>query len=284
MKLRQLASGDPPYRIARRGRSLVFYGKDGTYSLDLALSEPPRRVHKSWFFLPSTVDDRVWVALLDPTSPETVRALRAVVEVTSSGVVTVPPVRPPGGRWPVAAVTDGLLLEHKRGGLELWDPIRDTVIRRLPAAWPGPTHGNLLAWCDGSGPNWGASLHLTDVPSNSDRWRIDPPKGFAVFGCSQGAFAPDGRTLAIPVARSRLPAAPYTLALVDRASGHVTVVADSEVAAGYVFVAWSASGRQVFLTGGERFQSRTIVAYQLGQPTARTLSLNLPAFYGIAAS
>ena len=279
----QLAPGDPPYRIVRRGDRLVFYGGD-TYSVDLALETAPRKVHDSWFFIPSSTDDRVWVAILDPESPDTVRALSAVLEVTADGHIATPPARPPGGRWPVGAVQAGLLLERERTGLDLWDPRRNTVVQRLPKAWPGPTQGNLLAWCAGGGPSRGASLHLTDVVSNTDRWQIEPPAGFAAFRCWDGAFAPNGRTFAVPIARHQDLSARHELALVDVVSGRSRVVPGSKVPAGYVFVTWTSSGKEVFLTGGQSSGTRRIVAYAVGEDRARVLDVKVPPFYGIAAS
>lgn len=284
IQLEQLAPGDPPYRIVRRGRSLVFYGGD-TYAVDLGVDSPPRKLHKSWFFIPSAVEDRVWIALLDPDSPDTVRALSAVAEVTNEGVVMVPPVRPPEGRWPVAAVSAGLLFERPAGGLELWDPLTGRTVRQLPEAWWGPTHGNLLAWCDNAAePVRGGHLHLTDVLRAEDRARLAPPPGFAVFRCWDGAFAPDGRTLAVPVSTGVHLRGRHALALIDVATGAIKLVEGSAVPAGYVFVAWAASGEEVFLTGGQRLEPRTIVAYRLGEERARKLAVEVPDFYGIAAS
>jgi hypothetical protein len=276
--LEELAAGDPPYRIVRRGHDLVFYGGP-TYAVDLELRSEPRRLGSSWFFIPSATEDRMWLAYLDPESPETVRALSAVAEITSHGVVTVPPTRPPGGRWPVAAVSAGLLFERRSGGLELWDPARGRILERLPEASFGPTHGNLLAWCDAEN-----RLHLTDVLRGADRARLAPPPGFAVFRCWDAAFAPDGRTLAIPVSRRVDLRGRHALALVDVGSGAARVVDGSTVPAGYVFVAWDSSGEQVFLTGGERGQQRAIVAYRIGEERARQLAVDVPDFYGIAAS
>jgi len=113
----QLRPGDPPYRIVRRANRLVLYGGD-TYALDLDLRSPPEKLGQSWFFIPSSKPDRVWLARLDSESPETVRALESVREVTVEGRVTVPEVVPLGGRWPVGAVDDALVFESRPGGLE----------------------------------------------------------------------------------------------------------------------------------------------------------------------
>ncbi len=165
----ELAPGDPLYRIVRRGNDLVVYGGD-TYVLDLDLRSPPRRLGNSWFFIPSAKADRVWLAHLDPASPETVRALAGVREVAVDGHVTFPHIRPPEGRWPVVAVGDHLVFEdHRRGGLELWKPATGFTLR-LPGASRGPSHGNLLAWCERDG----RTLHITDVGSGRDQ-AVAPP-------------------------------------------------------------------------------------------------------------
>jgi hypothetical protein len=188
----QLRPGDPPYRIVRRANRLVLYGGD-TYALDLDLRSP-EKLGQSWFFIPSSKPDRVWLARLDPESPETVRALESVREVTVEGRVTVPEVVPLGGRWPVGAVDDALVFESKPGGLEAWDPRTGEVTRRLPGAAMGTTHGAPLAWCDASYE----TLHVTDVLTGEAR-AIAPPEGFVAFDCWSGAFSPDSTLLAVPV-------------------------------------------------------------------------------------
>jgi hypothetical protein len=136
--LAELSPGDPPYRIVRAGDKLVLYNRDAAYTVDLELKERPRRLAKAWFFMPSALPNRVWLAVLDPTSPETVRALAAVREVAVDGRVTVPDVAPPGGRWPVAAVADGLVFEGQRG-LEIWipPPDRSSGCSRVKPPAPG---------------------------------------------------------------------------------------------------------------------------------------------------
>jgi len=95
----QLRPGDPPYRIVRRANRLALYGGD-TYALDLDLRSPPEKLGQSWF--PSSKPHRVWLARLDPESPETVRALENLREVTVEGRVTPFPRSyrsAGGGRW-----------------------------------------------------------------------------------------------------------------------------------------------------------------------------------------
>lgn len=277
-RLAELAPGDPPYRIIRRGNKLVFYGGD-TYVLDPDLGSSPRKLGDSWFFIPSARPDRVWLAILDPASPETVRALAGVHEVSSiDGSVTVPDVRPPGGRWPLAAVGDALVFEDRRGGLEIWDPVSREVTRRFPEAWLGPTHGDLLAWCDRDG----RTLHVTNVTTTRDH-AVAVPNGFVSFDCRKGAFSPDAISLAVPVAVASGYQADRSLALIDLAAGVASAVDGSRVEAGYVFVAWSSGGDRVFISGGERYKRRQLVEYRLGESRAAPLPINVPDFYGMAA-
>jgi hypothetical protein len=275
----QLAPGDPPYRIVRRGDELVFYGGD-TYAAPLDLTEPPRRIGRSWFFVPSAAEDRVWLAILDRSSPPTVRSLAGVREIAVGGRTTTPRVRPPGGRWPVAAVRDGLVVDDGDRGLEVWNPRTRRAVLRLPSSFVAATYDDTIAWCDEA---WG--LHVTDVASRSTR-RVPVPRGFAGFDCFRtGAFSPDGASLAVPLVGRRAPAARRQLGIVDLATGAAVAVPGSSVRPGYVFVTWSASGDEVFLTGGQRPGSgRQIVAYRLGAREARRLAVPAGSFYGIAAS
>jgi hypothetical protein len=277
--LRELAAGDPPHRIVRRGRRLVLWGYT-TYVADPGFRRPPRTLaSRSWFFIPSAHPDRVWVAFLDRRSPETVRALRAVREVTAGGRVTVADVRPPGGHWPQRAFASGLLLatDEADDAYALWDPATRNVLRRLPRhaiGDLGPAYGDVLASC----PAPCRALRLTNVRTGARR-DLPAPRGFG-FEVWEAAFSPDGRQLAAPVRqRGAGEGAPRQLALVDLASGTARVVPGSRVPRGYTLVAWSASGRHVFITGG----ARTITAYRLGATRARALHVTVGDFYDIAA-
>ena len=273
--LAELAPGDPPYRIVRRGSELVVYGGD-TYVLDHDLRSTPRKLGDSWFFIPSAEPDRVWLAVLDPASPETVRALAAVREVSVDGRVTFPDVHPPGGRWPVAAVGDALVFEDRRGGLELWDPATGEYTRRLPGASLGPSQGELLAWCERDG----RALHVTDVGTGDDH-TVAPPKGFVAFDCWRGTFSPDTTSLAVPVVIADGYDAARSLALVDLARGVAQAVGGSAVEDGYVFLAWSSGGDRVFMSGGAGHE-RELLQYRLGEPRAVRLPVEVRDFYGMA--
>jgi hypothetical protein len=272
-----LAPGDPLYRIVRRGNELVLFGVD-TYVVDVDLRSPPRKLGESWFFIPSAEPDRVWLTTLDPRSPEKVRALAAVREVSVDGRVTFPDVRPPGRRGgPLAAVGDYLVFQDRRGALELWSPATREFTRHFADATLGPTHGQLLAWCEDEG----RILHVIDVESGYGR-SIAPPEGFAGFDCWSGAFSPDGASLAIGAMFAEEYDAERTLALVDLDDGVATPVDGSTVEPPYVYVAWASGGDRVFISGGDA--DRQLLQYRLRDERAVRVPVKLSDFYGMAAS
>jgi hypothetical protein len=289
----ELVGGDPVHRIVRRGDRLVLWGFT-TYVLDPSRGARPEALARdSWFFIPSTDQERVWIAYLDPDSPSTVRALRAVQEVTVDGEVTVPKVEPPGGRWPLAAITDGLLLFESEDyrSFEAWDPRTGEVVRRLSAeeiGYPGPTHGRLLA----SSIEPHRSLLITDVLSGQRR-EIVAPDGY-IFEYWESEFSPSGEMLAVPV-RPRVSEsedlrpgetdseAARELALVDLRAGEARLVPGSEVPYGYNLVTWDSTGSHVFITGGDSSEDRVIVAYRLGDERAKRLSVSVGDFVDMAA-
>jgi hypothetical protein len=253
-----LGVSDAPHRILARGRRLVL----GTQFGDSA------------FFLPSLRADRVWVVDVDPRTS----VVRAVREVTVAGVTTVPAVIPPQRRWPLAAVDSGLLLAG-HSGLAVWDPVANRLVRHL-AVDPGtlgPANGRLVIAC--TDPQCHA-LQLTDALTGAQR-AIRAPAGFT-FEPWSAAFSPDGHLLGIPV---RVVAdGPRQLGLVDVDRGRVAVVPDSSVSPGYTLVAWSASGQEVFLTGGGAYATpRVLVGYRLGGLAAEAIHVPLGDFYDLAA-
>jgi hypothetical protein len=284
-RLPQLSPGDPPYRIVRRGDTLVLWSYQ-TLTLDPSgAAQPEVLVRDSWFFIPSAAPDRIWVGILDPKSPETERRLAAVREVAVDGRVTVRDVRPPEGRWPVAATSSGLVFQSHGGGLgpdqlELWNPLTGKVFRRLPGDYPVASHGDLLAWCRQRCER----LHVTNVATGEDV-EVRPPAGAFGFD-AYGAFSPDGKLIAVPVRSDPSPTTQdpkWRLALVDVEGGTATLV-QGPTLQGYVFVDWSPAGTSVFITGGDRFKERTIFEYRLGTASARRLPVKVGDFFGMAAT
>jgi hypothetical protein len=279
-RLPQLSSGDPPYRMLRRGDRLVLWSYQ-TLTLDPGGTAQPRvLVADSWIFIPSATPDRIWVGILDPRSPETERRLAAVREVAVDGRVTVGDVRPPGGRWPVAATSSALVFQSQgsgqggRGQLELWNPRTGKVLWRLPGDYPVASYVDLLAWCRQSC----ARLQVTNVATGK-QIQVRPPAGAAGFAPEQGVFSPDGKLLAVPVRTGPM----WQLALVDVGTGTAKRVKGAAVQQDSVFVDWSASGETVFLAGGRPGDQRILV-YRVGTASARRLPVKVGDFFGMAAS
>jgi hypothetical protein len=278
IEIPDLAPGDPPHSVVRRNGNLVAWGYE-TLVLDPdAPASGEVLAPDSWVFIPSGADDRVWVGILDPESPDTERGLQAVREVTVEGEVTVPDVEPPGGRWPVAAVNDGLVF-HTGTSLLVWDPRTGRTVDRLPGDFALAWKGDLLAWCEEPCE----SLHITDFATRRDVV-VSVPQGTYGFDESEGAFSPDGKLLAVSVrlgpdvidARRRL-------ALVEVGTGLAISADGTTVDPGYIFVDWAASGRSVFITGGHRSKQRQLIEYRPAEGTGKRLQVTVGDFYDMAA-
>jgi hypothetical protein len=275
----ELSPGDPPHRVAVRGDRIVLWGYD-TLATDAA--DPGRPLDRiatdSLIWIPSADPERVWVGF--PNDDPHQAGLEAVREITATGETTVSDVEPPRGYWPAVALDSGLVFTPS-DGIELWDPRTRETTRRFAneeIGDLGPAHGDLLA----SGTQNCQEVILTDFASGTQR-RIPAPPG-ETFDVWNGAFSPDGARLALPVnAVQSGSRAPSALALISLEDDRVTLVPSSQVPGGYTFVVWSASGDEVFITGGERFDERVIVRYRLGESSARALDVEVGDFYDAAA-
>jgi hypothetical protein len=274
VSLPQLAPGDPPFHLVQTGGRLVFYGGSHTYALDLDLEGPPLELGESWYFVPSGRDGRVWLTTLDPASPETVRDLKAVREVTVDGEVTVPESGRPPSRGPtiVAAVTDGLLFQED-DELRLWHPRTGEVTMRLPGPFPAATHRTLVAWCGQGCPK----LHVTDVATGKDL-AVSSEDSFRFEETYEGAFSPDGTLLAVPVVTSpgtHLEGHRHQVGIVDARAGTAHLVEGSDLADDYPAIAWSRSGEWLFFSAG----AGRIMAYRLGSKKASVVPVRAPASF-----
>jgi hypothetical protein len=281
----QLALGDTLFRIERSGSKLVFRGSTSrstgsdiaTFALDLGLEDPPRNIGESWYFVPSATDGRVWLAILDPESPSTVRALKAVREVTVEGETTVPDAALPEGRWSsvVGAVTNGVVFQGGQGedGLQVWDPLAKEIVMSLPGPFAADTHGTLIAWCD----HGCEEMHITDVATKADAI-VQPGDGFAFEETYYGAFSPDGSLLALPVVSDD---GRTQVALVDVRQGTASVIKGSERDEFYGSIAWSSTGEWVFFNAGDG----RVMAYSPGSPEAQTIPVEVDgSVWGMASS
>jgi len=271
----ELSPGDPPYRVVRRDGKLVAWGYQ-TLVLDPELSSPPEVLAEdSGIFIASAVGDRVWVGIVDPASGGE-RRLKAVREIAVDGEVTVPDVAPPQGRWPVAALNQGLVFQGERNTLLVWDWRTGTSVDRLPGQFPLAWHGDVLAWCGGECQ----LVHIRDF-ATGDEFSFPCPGGTFGFDGYTGAFSPDGQTLALALSLDFGSDSRRALALIDVETGALDVVDGTNVEPGYVYVDWSPSGDAVFISGGS--DHRQLIEYRPAEGEARTIPVEVGQFYGMAA-
>lgn len=275
IEMPELSAGDPSFHAVRRDGKIVAWGDRTTYVLDPERAFAPTVLsNDSWFFIPSAVEDRVWVGVLDEESG-TARRLRAVREVSIDGEITVPDVAPPQGLWPVAAVNEGLVFQ-KGNELIVWDWRTGTIVDRLDGQYPLAWRGDVLAWCGGDCQ----TVNVTDF-ATGDHFSFGCPAGTLGFDGYTGAFSPDGKMLALSLRLDWGPESRRALTLVDAGSGALDVVDGTNVDAGYVYVDWSPSGDAAFISGGS--EQRVLIEYRPAQGDARMIPVEVGQFYGIAA-
>jgi hypothetical protein len=267
----ELAGGDPPYNMVRAGEELVVYGGGRTYAIDPGLEEPPRDLGESWYFVPSARSDRVWLMTLDPESPETIRDLAAVREVSLDGRVTREGVARPPSRGPtiLAAVSGGLVFQDG-DGLSVWDPASGEITMRLDGTIPAATHGDLVAWCADGCPK----LNLTNTATGATTV-VEADTSFAFEETHDGAFSPDGSMLAVPVASGGR----RQVALVDVKLGTVRVIPGSDLAPDYPALAWLPASNWLLLSGED---GKLLAARPEGGPVI-TLDVRAAPFVEMAA-
>ena len=278
--LPELAPGDALYRLVRRGNVLTFYGQTenapAVFVVNPETPEAPVLLGEAWFFVPSALEDRIWLAILDPNSPDTIRALSAVREVTIDGTITVSDVEPPGGRWPVAAVLDGLVFQANEI-LEIWDPATGETVATVPGPFPIATWRNRMATCTEC-----SEVHLVDLDADTER-TVPLPDGIATVNGYGGAFSPDGRYVAMSGFNQPGPITSDTvvaLVIVDFVSGEAAIVEESWHTMGSsAYIAWSSDSNSVMFISGP-----DLIRYHLGDGTTDVIDVELTGrVYGLVA-
>ena len=265
------APGDAQFALVRTGNGFVYACSSGACALDETLQGGSRTLGDAWCFAPSATEGRVWLAFLDPDSPDTVRSMESVREVSLDGEVSVDSPLPPD-RWhcPVGAVDQGVLFQDDEG-LVVWDAESREVVTRLPGPVPADTNGSLVAWCE---QNCTGGLHLTDIGSGEDIV-IEADDSFQFQETYDGAFSPDGSLLALHVATGSSQQ-PRQVALVDVQAKTATLIEGVQIRGP---MAWASSGDRLFIVVGEG----RIAIYDRASGGLHEVSVDVPRIFVMAA-
>lgn len=264
--------GDAQFSLIQTGTGFVFRCGPGVCVLDNDLQGEASVLGKAWCLSPSATEGQVWLAILDPDSPDTVRSMKSVQEMTLDGQVLMESELPPD-RWhcPVGAVNQAVLFQEG-DDLVVWDAEAREVVYRLPGPFPADTHGDLVAWCD---QNCKGGLHLTDIGSGEDVV-IEADQSFRFEETYDGAFSPDGSLLALPVAADNSFHA-RQVAVINVQEGTARLIENLII---HGPMAWASSGNRLFIDVGEG----KIAVYDAVSGDLREILVDVPEIFAMAAS
>jgi hypothetical protein len=268
---------DPEMMLFRQGRHSVLIANGRAWAVPAGRASPARSLGPAVAALPALGGDRVWLVTIDYQRPE--RWWRLVEVGLTDGRVRT--------RWtlpyqatPVAVLPSGVLGRTFEDHLQVVEPGSGRVRARLAsAATFVDANGDRVAWLADR------HLHVRNLTTGADTVVAPPPgsPGWQGFngavrrpGCCSGlgAFAPDGRTLAVYVRLAGPGAA--GLAIVDLHLGRAALLAGSEGATAnsrLPRLAWASDGWLYFLASGPAVTS--IGAWRPGNRAAGLLRLDV---------
>ena len=246
--LPKLGIGDPLEVIHATEGRLVYYGSHGTtFSIDVALSETPRRLGASLYFVPSATPGRVWLRSTPRSNPQPARRI-GIREVGVDGrtfvdgEMTRPPCR---GAWIVAAVRRAVLCQvGSPAGMVAASPRTGKRLGQVRGAtFPLATGGDLVAACGEPCPR----LQVRD-PIAKTGFALPHGPAFRWEAGYEGAFTPDQSLLAVPVRRAeahRYRDNGRAIALVDVGAREAHLIDGSTIRRGAP-VTFSSTGETLF--------------------------------------
>lgn len=274
-----VAPGDPLVRISTRGDRLVSYAGADMVSLpldDLADGDPAL-VGLALYFLPGQDERSVWLIRgRDQLEAE-------LVDVDGNTLIE-PRHAPDGAGTPVAAVTDGLVLQLDNG-LQIWNVTNNEIVHHIPGAtYPLGAHDERIAWCTQACE----VATITDTGTGVQQ-TIHAPDG-TTFRGYQGAFSPDGALLAAPL-RVQGHERGAGIAIIEPATGEIRVVAREATGTNRGDLGWDATSRWLFFdteTNHDYPASTQLAAWDRTTGTASAIDVELPGalvpFYGFAVA
>jgi hypothetical protein len=203
----------------------------------------------------------------------------SIGELDGTGRWLVPPVGYQGFASSIS-VRRGVVV-HEPDGLIVWDPASGRTVCSLGTAGePIAGSGNLLAWVEPQG-----QLYLTDVSSCQTRPvdQLDPATYLGFLGAA-GAVSPDGRTLAAYVGlQTGGLGDSFRLALIDVATGRVTVPDSPDRSATVEPIVWTADSTRVFFTISTSGGASLPAMYQVGQSAVTPLRYRATPGFSVLA-
>ena len=265
-ELPELAPGDPPYRLIA-GQRLVLYGGATVYAMDLDLDDDPEPIAATSsfaVFVPSGVDDRVWLRPgRTDGSPAEIR------QITMDGTTLLGPATSPAGNI-VIGLRDAVVLQ-RASGLIVWDPTSDQILQAVAGPYAMGTDGERFAWCDTTC----RTLSVSHPAEGTTTVVAQLPEGYT-FSPHASRISPNGRYLATPLCSDVDKCA---LTVIDLTQPQSWTVADGWLT-GHVQLAWSPHSTRLFLTTG----NGQILTYRTGDNQASLADLPpIGATYGLAA-
>jgi len=262
-----LGCGDTMFCLIPTGASIVIGSVDRTFAYEPGEGGKPRtkRIGDGWISLPSSTPGHVWT-VSSGNHNRLDRTGRLAREIDLDGNV-VRSVHLPQDRWPVEAVTDGVLVQG-RHTLDLFVPGRRQAVDHAPGAFPADSIGDRVASCDEPCPQ----MIVTNFASG-EVIRLTPPSGFRWLGGYDGEFSPDGTQLALPVTAWRAREGHQQnrfLAVADLESGSAALIPrGNELARIYGAMTWSRSGSELFFAGDDQ----AIMSFDLDAGTTSELGV-----------
>lgn len=226
-----LVGGDPSNLIEGRGDGFVMWSGDRTLFSRFDLTERPRSIGESLFFVPGAEPDGVWLVGRQPSGAEGLGPTR---EVDTTGETIVPATgRPPIG-YPAAAVPAGLVFRSPERGMAIWDPSTDEIVERISigSGLIGATRGETISLCDYED---GAKLRIA-MTSSRKVLPVSTPGKVEGVDCRNGEISPGGTLLAAPVVISdhrlgwrEYSEAPVALGVADLTTRRLTIIPGTRV-------------------------------------------------------
>jgi hypothetical protein len=169
------SGGDAQFAFVASPDRIAYRCSRGACLTGLDAGAQETKLGEAWCIAPSVRAEHVWLAVLDPDSPPTERAITSVSEVDFRGQVRTGPSTLPSRRWhcPVGAYEGGLLFQQE-SGIAAWDARSSKIIATIPDTFPAAVNEGVVATYPDEGEG---ELRITDLKTGRETL-IVPPSGW----------------------------------------------------------------------------------------------------------